>query len=204
MQTSSAPPGVEHPHSTKGRTTMTMTTDTGDELEVLRQRAEDGQRAVGALQAAEHARQARRTHELSEQQASYDRDLCQRGPQVDAELDAQRAEDLGDLSAAVERNDLGDALAAWRRECSARLAQRAYRAAWRGAYDRCAEGAPPPAESSRDPERDESLAFLPAVAQAAAVSAPDITSSKALISASSSCFFSSRVSASQSPYFHSQ
>lgn len=144
-------------------TSMTETTD----LDVLREQAEQGRKAAETLAEHERARQAERTEALAALQDQYDADVCRRGPEVDAALEAQRDEATAALVAAVDAADLSAALRAWRAEASARFAQRAVRQGWRQAHARSGEGPMPPRESQREAERDEGLAFLPAVAQAA-------------------------------------
>lgn len=147
---------------------MTTTAPSADDLDLdkLRSLAARGEAAAAELAAAERERQEQRTAELAAQQQAYDADLTRRGPQADADLEAQRDEALADLQTAVDEGDLSGALQAWRREASARYSQREWRHAWRGAFDRTGDGARPPLEGTREAERDEVLAFLPALAQA--------------------------------------
>lgn len=148
-------------------TTATTAPTAADlDLDKLRALAAKGAAAAAELARQELARQERRTAELAEQQAAYDADLCTRGPQVDADLDAQRDDALGELQQAVDNADLAAALTAWRVEAAARFAQRQWREAWRSAHERTGDGPTPPLPSTRDAERDDAAGFLPSIARA--------------------------------------
>lgn len=146
------------------------TIDTTNETE-LADLAERGRQAAETLAAADLARREARTTALAAAQSAWDEQTCRRGPDLDADLADQRKVALQDLEAAVERDELGEALAAWRREAAARQAQRALRETWRSAHARCGVGRAPAPQSMRSHEADEAQSFLAVLSQAASRSA---------------------------------
>lgn len=148
-----------------------MTTTVDASREQLQRLAEEGRRAGEALAAADQRGLERRTAELAAEQEAYDLDLCRRAPELDAELARQRREATTDLQAAVDATDLERALSAWRREASARFAQRDLRDAWAGAHQRCGLGTAPAEPSLHQADEDTRLSFLASLDRAADASA---------------------------------
>ena len=148
-------------------TTTKTNTETVPDLDKLRAAVAEGERAEALLAEKERARQERNSAALAEAQRAWAVDVCNRAPDLDTALAGQRREAVADLDAAVERGDLGGALAAWRVEAAARFTQRTLNSVWHEAWATCGVGTAPREPSVREADVDEALKFTTALDGAA-------------------------------------